>query len=48
MEEFNSWFEESNLNSFKQLFWKNGYDELEAVATMTDSDLKEIGVTPRT
>lgn len=40
MGEFNSWLDETNLNSFKQLFLENGYDKLEVVVAMTDTDLK--------
>lgn len=41
---FDAWFEENNLIPFKKLFVDNGYDELEVVASITDSELKEIGV----
>jgi len=39
-----NWFQENNLNSFKQIFLDNGYDELEVVAAITDDELREIGV----
>ena len=44
MDTFDAWFQENNLASFKQLFLDNGYDELEVVAAITDSELREIGV----
>ena len=44
MDTFDVWFQENNLTSFKQLFLDNGYDELEVVSTITDSELREIGV----
>ena len=44
MDTFDAWFQENNLTSFKQLFLDNGYDELEVVSTITDSELREMGV----
>lgn len=43
MDAFDAWFQENNLNSFKQIFLDNGYDELEVVAAITDDELCEIG-----
>lgn len=44
MDAFDAWFQENNLNYFKQIFLDNGYDELEVVAAITDDELREIGV----
>ena len=34
MDAFDAWFQENNLNSFKQIFLDNGYDELEVVLAL--------------
>ncbi|XP_068738096.1 uncharacterized protein [Montipora capricornis] len=44
MEEFHSWFDETKLTPYKQMFLDNGYDDLEVLASITDGELREIGV----
>lgn len=44
MEEFHSWFDETKLTPYKQMFLDNGYDDLEVIAAITDDELREIGV----
>ena len=43
MDAFDAWFQENDLNSFKQIFLDNGYDELEVVAAIMDDELHEMG-----
>ena len=38
------WFQENKLSQYKELLVENGYDELEVIAALTDSDLRELGV----
>lgn len=38
------WFQANKLTQYKQLLIENGYDELEVIAALTDSDLRELGV----
>ena len=38
------WFQENKLTQYKDLLIENGYDELEVIAALTDSDLRELGV----
>ena len=38
------WFQENKLSQYKELLVENGYNELEVIAALTDSDLRELGV----
>ena len=44
MEEFHSWFDETKLTPYKQMSLDNGYNDLEVLASITDGELREIGV----
>ena len=44
MEEFHTWFQETKLTRYKEMFLENGYDDLEVIAAVTDNELHEIGV----
>lgn len=38
------WFQENKLSQFKDILVDNGYNELEVIAALTDSDLRDLGV----
>lgn len=38
------WFQENKLSQYKELLVGNGYDEIEVIAALTESDLRELGV----
>jgi len=44
MEELHTWFQETKLTQYKEMFVENGYDDLEVIAAITDDELREIGV----
>ena len=44
MEEVHTWFQETKLTQYKEMFLENGYDDLEVIAAITDDELREIGV----
>ena len=37
------WFQENKLSQYEDLLVENSYNELEAIATLTDSDLHDLG-----
>ena len=44
MEEVHTWFQETKLTQYEQIFLENGYDDLEVIAAITDDELREIRV----
>ena len=44
MEEVHTWFQETKLTQYEQMFLENGYDDLEVIAAITDDELREIGI----
>ena len=44
MEELHTWFQETKLTQYEEMFLENGYDDLEVIAAITDDELREIGV----
>ena len=44
MEELHTWFQETKLTQYEDMFVENGYDDLEVIAAITDGELREIGV----
>ena len=44
MEELHTWFQETKLTQYKEMFLENGYNDLEVIAAIMDDELREIGV----
>ena len=44
MGKVDTWFQETKLTQYEQMFLENGYDYLQVIATITDDELCEIGV----